>query len=88
MNNKSLHIVYMGPFRFPAGDAAAARVLNNARCLRMSGHTVEFLSFGGSYRSEDRVGDLYQFDEFQYRITNDIDRSNENVIRRDRKSVV
>lgn len=82
MNNKSLHIVYMGPFRFPAGDAAAARVLNNARCLRMSGHVVEFLSFGGSYRSEDRVGELYKFDEFQYRITNDIDRSNENAIRR------
>jgi glycosyltransferase involved in cell wall biosynthesis len=75
MRQRSLHIIYTGPFRFPDGDAAAARVLNNARCLRLLGHKVEFLSFGGAYRNEDKTDDGFYYDGFLYRITDDIDLS-------------
>lgn len=82
MKNKSLHIIYMGPFRFPDRDAAAARVLNNARCMRSLGHRVEFLSFGGNkpFDSDDMT--VYEYDGFSYRITNDIDRSKDSTLNR------
>lgn len=80
MSRKLLHIVYLGPFRFPDGDAAAARVLNNARCLRSLGHKVEFLSFGGNGIAGNKP--MGEYDGFSYRITNDIDRSKDSILKR------
>lgn len=82
MKPKSFHIVYVGPFRFPDGDAAAARVLNNARALRLAGHNVDFLSYGGKLRPEDATPEGYVFDGFRYTITRDIDRSNDRPLKR------
>lgn len=82
MNPTPLHIVYIGPFRFPAGDAAAARVLANARCLREAGHQVRFISYGGSYRASDKTDNGYSYDDFPYTISNDIDRPALSVFKR------
>ena len=46
-------ILYTGAFRFPIGDAAAPRVLNNAKILRELGYDVVFIGFGGEARDED-----------------------------------
>ena len=43
-----IRILYLGPFRFPDGDAAASRVLNNIRIFKDLGHDVYVLSFGGT----------------------------------------
>jgi hypothetical protein len=40
-----MKIIYIGSFRFPIYDAAASRVLNNARALRLYGHEVKFISW-------------------------------------------
>lgn len=66
-----MKILYTGAFRFPTGDAGAARVLNIARLLRELGHEVEFLSFGRD-RNNALVG---TYDSFEYRVTEDIDQS-------------
>lgn len=67
-------IVYLGSFRFPKGDAAAARVLNVAKALRMAGHNVSFISWGGEQRLEDICEDgVCRFDGFPYVVTNEID---------------
>ena len=50
-----MKILYLGLFRFPEGDAAASRVLNNIRIFRDLGHSIHVLSFGGKYREEDCV---------------------------------
>ena len=50
-----IRILYLGPFRFPDGDAAASRVLNNIRIFKDLGHDVYVLSFGGKYREEDKI---------------------------------
>ena len=47
-------IIYTGAFRFPNGDAAAPRVLNNAKLLRELGYKVIFVSWGGPPRKEDK----------------------------------
>lgn len=66
-------IIYTGPFRFPTGDAAAARVLNNAKILREIGYTVIFLSWGGEYQECDKdLNGNYWYQGFQYIITDDI----------------
>lgn len=82
MSKDSLYIIYAGPFRFPDGDAAAARVLNNARAMRMAGHRVEFLSYGGRHESEASSTRQSEFDGFEYSITHDIDRSRDPIQRR------
>ena len=63
-----MKILYTGAFRFPTGDAGAARVLNIARLLRDLGHEVEFLSFGRD-RNNALVG---TYDSFEYRVTEDL----------------
>lgn len=68
-----MRILYIGAFRFPNGDAAASRVLNNARVLRDLGHQVTIISFGGHYRVEDLTEDGYVFDSLRYIISQDID---------------
>lgn len=68
-------IFYTGVFRFPAGDAAAARVLNNAKILKRLGYRVVFLSWGGTSREKDKSYDgNYYYKGFQYLNTNDIDK--------------
>lgn len=69
-----MKIIYTGAFRFPAGDAAAARVLNNAKILKVLGYEVVFVSWGGVVREHDKAEDgNYYYEGFQYLITNDID---------------
>ena len=68
-----MRIVYFGAFRLPNYDAAAPRVLNNARALRALGHEVMFISWGGSYRSEDLCNDgTHRVDGFEYIISGDL----------------
>ena len=64
-----MNILYLGLFRFPEGDAAASRILNNARLFRDLGHTVKILSFGGEYRVQDASPGGYIYDGLQYEIT-------------------
>ena len=66
-----MKILYTGAFRFPTGDAAAARVLNIARLLRELGHEVEFLSFGRD-RNNALVG---TYDSFEYCVTEDLEQN-------------
>ena len=68
-----MKFLYIGAFRFPNGDAAGSRVLNNARALRLAGHDVEFIAWGGSERQEDLCNDgLYRYDGFVYQVTGEI----------------
>lgn len=76
-------VIYTGVFRFPAGDAAAARVLNNAKILKMLGYKVIFISWGGISREKDKNPDgNYYYDGFQYLNTNDIDRGGNNILKK------
>lgn len=71
-----MKIVYVGPFRFPSFDAAAARVLNNAKAFREQGHEVSFISWGGKYLEPDKNPDgSYSHDGFEYTITGELDLS-------------
>lgn len=67
-----MNIVYLGAFRLPNFDAAAARVINIARALRESGHSVRFISWGGQLQSEDKIGTGYYVDGFPYEVTNEL----------------
>lgn len=76
-------IVYTGAFRFPCGDAAAARVLNNAKILRELGYDVLFLSWGGAPRIEDKNGvDEYYYEGFRYINTYDLRSQKINLFKR------
>lgn len=67
-------IVYIGAFRLPNYDAAAPRVLNNARIMQLCGHQVSFISWGGHYRQLDLCSDgKYRIDEMEYIITGELD---------------
>lgn len=69
-----MDIVYIGAFRFPDKDAAASRVLNNARIFRALGNDVRFISWGGRYLPSDLTEDgQYIHDAFPYTITGDLD---------------
>jgi hypothetical protein len=47
------HILYVGSFRFPVGDAAAQRVLGNARALGAAGYRVLIGSGTATGREQD-----------------------------------
>lgn len=69
-----MRIVYLGSFRLPIFDAAAARVLNVARALRLAGHEVSFISWGGKQRECDLCADgKYRYDGFEYVVTGELD---------------
>lgn len=69
-----MKIIYLGAFRLPNYDAAAARVLNVARALRLAGHEVSFLSWGGDERECDMCPDgKYRVDGFEYEVTYELD---------------
>lgn len=69
-----MKIIYIGSFRLPNGDAAAPRVLNVARALRLAGHEVSFISWGGEERACDLCPDgKYRVDGFEYEVTHELD---------------
>lgn len=77
------NIIYIGAFRFPNGDAAAQRVLNNAKIFKELGYTVEFISWGGGTREEDQFDDgFYYYQGFKYTITHEIDVKFKNPFKR------
>lgn len=63
-----MRFLYIGPFRFPKGDAAAARVLNNVRILMALGHEVCVLSFGG-----EKNDNWQEYEGIPYFVTSDMD---------------
>lgn len=68
-----MKILYLGAFRFPFHDAAAARVLNNAKAMKECGHKVSFYSWGGEYHDEHLCSDgKYRVEGFEYIITNEL----------------
>ena len=77
-----MKIIYIGSFRLPNCDAAAARVLNVARALRLAGHEVSFVIWGGEERESDLCPDgKYRVDGFEYVVTHELP-SNEGAIKR------
>lgn len=69
-----MRVLYVGAFRFPKYDAAAARVLNIARAMRECGHEVEFISWGGKFEDpRKRAGEFDLFDGFRFTITEELD---------------
>lgn len=69
-----MKILYLGCFRLPNYDAAAPRVLNNARAMQLCGHDVSFISWGGKY-NEDHLDEdgKYRIDGMEYIITDELD---------------
>ncbi len=66
-------LVYCGVFRFPEGDAGAARVLGVAKALRVCGWGVTFAGAEAKSREEDiRVDGSHQFDGFSYYSQNEL----------------
>ena len=69
-----MKILYIGPFRFPIFDAAAARVLNISRTLHAIGHDVSVISWGGDYLESDKDDNgEYYHDGIKYIITGELD---------------
>lgn len=69
-----MNIIYLGAFRLPNYDAAAPRVINNAKIMQMCGHQVTFISWGGKYRESDLCTDgKYRIEGMEYIITNELD---------------
>lgn len=69
-----MNIIYLGCFRLPNYDAAAPRVINNARAMQLCGHQVSFISWGGKYRDSDLCKDgKFRIDGMEYIITDELD---------------
>jgi glycosyltransferase involved in cell wall biosynthesis len=69
---KNTKVVITGAFRFPEGDAAAARVLGIGKSLRSFGCDVSFAGWETSERPEDYVRDgLYVYEKFKYASQNE-----------------
>lgn len=69
-----MKIIYIGAFRFPFFDAAAARVLNVGKAFRELGHDVEYIAMGGQYIEKHRQHDgSYIYQDFTYNITDELD---------------
>lgn len=82
-NNLRSHIIYIGDFRFPEGDAAAARVLGIGKALRDIGYVVSFAGGEVEGRSEDRQsGCHYTYQGFTYFSTGGIRRNPASPVRR------
>ena len=68
-----MNIIYIGAFRLPNLDAAAPRVLNNAKAMREARCNVKFISWGGKYREQDLCEDgKYRICDFEYIISGDL----------------
>lgn len=71
-----MNILYIGAFRLPCHDAAAARVLTIGQALSEAGHHVEYLSWGGAYDKGDyKPEDGYYTHGMKYTITGDLNSS-------------
>jgi glycosyltransferase involved in cell wall biosynthesis len=66
-----MNIVYIGAFRFPTYDAAAARVLNIGRSLRALGHHITYISWGGSSEAKN-PRKLRVYDGFNYYVSGEL----------------
>lgn len=75
-------ILYTGSFRFPTGDAGAARVLGIGKALRDAGHEVFFAGGEEKEREEDRQGDCFYYQGFPYQSMNDIPNHDRSTIGR------
>jgi glycosyltransferase involved in cell wall biosynthesis len=72
MNNGRKQIVIVGAFRFPNGDAAAARVLGIGKSLRQAGYAVSFAGWEQTERPEDDDGNgEFRYEGFQYHSQNE-----------------
>ena len=66
-----MKILYLGCFRLPNFDAAAPRVLNNARAMKLCGHEETYISSGRKYNEDHLCEDIkYRIDGMEYVITN------------------
>lgn len=69
-----MKIIYVGAFRFPFFDAAAARVLNVGKAFRDNGHSVEYISMGGSQIETHRQSDgQFEYQGLTYKVTDELD---------------
>lgn len=76
-------IIYTGAFRFPEGDAAAARVLGVGKTLRDMGYSVEFAGWEESERQADLGADgIYRHQGFPYRSMGDLRRGDLPPVKR------
>lgn len=76
-------LVYTGTFRFPNGDAAAARVLAIGKCLRAAGWEVAYAGAEERERSEDRLPDgSFEFQGFPYQSCNELRTTHLSPLRR------
>lgn len=76
-------VYIVGAFRFPDGDAAAARVLGTGRALRDAGARVTFGGWEKEGRREDVLADgTYKFDNLSYCSQGDIRHSHRSQVRR------
>jgi glycosyltransferase involved in cell wall biosynthesis len=76
-------IIYTGAFRFPEGDAAAARVLGIGKALRAAGHEVVFAGWEEREREQDRQSDgRFIYHGFSYESQADLRHQQVSPIRR------
>ena len=69
-----MKIIYVGAFRFPYFDAAAARVLNIGKSFRAAGYDVEYIAMGGCQVESHRQKDgNFRYQDFLYTVTNELD---------------
>jgi len=60
-------VVILGAFRFPEGDAAAARVLGIGKTLRQIGYDVDFAGWEERGRAQDKCGgERFSYQGFRY----------------------
>lgn len=60
-------VLIVGAFRFPNGDAAAARVLSVGKALRAAGNRVVFAGWEAAPRSSDLCEDgISRYEDFEY----------------------
>jgi hypothetical protein len=76
----SKNVIYTGAFRFPNGDAASQRVLNNAKIFRDLGYKVIFISWGGASRYEDMIDGKFIYQGFEYLSTNEISDTKRSIL--------
>jgi len=82
-HDSSRTIIYTGSFRFPDGDAAAARVLGIGKALRFAGHRVFYAGWEECERVQDRQADgRYVYEGFTYKSISELRYKEISPIRR------
>jgi glycosyltransferase involved in cell wall biosynthesis len=75
-------VIYTGSFRFPDGDAAAARVLGIGKALCAAGHEVVFAGWEKQGRQDDLREDGFTYQGFSYFSQGDLPTSTVSPLRR------